>query len=159
MKKLQAVILLALFYLTITSNFEPLNVIAAVLIAFGVSLLLQIERSPFEWRGLPGTIIAFTRYILILAYDLIVSGFQVARIVLSKSLPIQQGISRLPTGVKDEIGAALSAHAITLTPGELVIEMDDEGSLYTHCLDATRSAEYIHDAQEMREELLDKIIY
>ena len=61
MKRLQVVILLALFYLAITSNFEPLNIVAAVLIAFSVSLLLQIERSPFEWRGLPGTTIAFAR--------------------------------------------------------------------------------------------------
>ena len=125
---------------------------------FGVSLLLQIEKSPLEWRGLLNAAFALARYVLILAYDLIVSGFQVARIVLSKSMPVRQGISKLPTGVKTDIGAALSAHAITLAPGELVIEMDDEGSLYTHCLDATHSAEYIRDAQEMREDLLDKIM-
>ena len=140
----------------------PVEIVPDIVVLFGDSSrsdpVLQIEKSRFEWRGLPGAALAFMRYILILAYDLIVSGFQVARIVLSKSMPIRQGLSKLPTGVKSEMGAALSAHAITLTPGELVIEMDDEGSLYTHCLDATPSGEYIREAQEMREELLDKIM-
>ena len=38
------------------------------------------------------------------------------------------------------MATALSAHAVSLTPGELVVEIDDEGVMYTHCLDASRAA-------------------
>jgi multicomponent Na+:H+ antiporter subunit E len=51
----------------------------------------------------------------------------------------------------------LSAHAITLTPGELVLGIDDQGVLYVHCLDVTQSAAYAAEAQQLRQELLSKI--
>jgi hypothetical protein len=38
-----------------------------------------------------------------------------------------------------------------------VVEIDEDDVMYTHCLDATRSAEYIKDAVDMRRELLDQI--
>ena len=53
--------------------------------------------------------------------------------------------------------SALSAHALSVTPGELVIGIDDDGMMYTHCLDATHSAEYTAQAQAMRRDLLSKI--
>ena len=157
MNYIGSIVLLTLFYLGITSNLEISNIIAGLLIASGITLLLGLKSKPFRWRELPIVLFALGKYILILAYDLIKSGFQVASIVLSRSIPLQQGITALPIKVESEIGEALSAHAISLTPGELVIEMDDEGVLYTHCLDATRTDSYIQDAQEMREDLLDKI--
>jgi multicomponent Na+:H+ antiporter subunit E len=109
------------------------------------------------WRRLPSAIVALIKYVVILAYDLIMSGIQVARIVLNPALPIQQGIVAIPSECESELGSALSAHAITLTPGELVIETDEQGVMYTHCLDATKSEQYVAEAQKMRRDLLEKI--
>ena len=50
------------------------------------------------------------------------------------------------------------AHAITLTPGELVVEMSDEGTMYTHTLDTSHAEDHMAEAQKMREELLRKIM-
>jgi multicomponent Na+:H+ antiporter subunit E len=55
------------------------------------------------------------------------------------------------------MGTALSAHAITLAPGEMVVEMDEKGVMYTSCLDTTNSEKYIEDAQKIRKDLLQKI--
>jgi multicomponent Na+:H+ antiporter subunit E len=88
---------------------------------------------------------------------LVTSGIQVARLVIDPKLPIQPGIVAIPSRAKTELGEALSAHAISLTPGELVVEIGDDGILYTHCLDASHAAEYLEDAQKMRKDLLDKI--
>ncbi len=85
------------------------------------------------------------------------SGIQTARLVLSPSLPIKPGVLRIPSDTETDLGAALSAHAITLTPGEMVVEMDSDNVMYTHALDATKAKEYVHDAQEMRRKLLDQI--
>lgn len=157
MNRIRAIFLLTLFYLGLTANLEFLNILLGLLVATGVSFLLPMKRRSLAWHNTFALIWAFLRYVWLLIFDLLKSGFQVAGIVLSRSLPIRPGIIALPTRVETEIGAALSAHAITLTPGEMVVEMDDEGLLYTHCLDATRSAAYIQDAQAMREELLDQI--
>ena len=45
----------------------------------------------------------------------------------------------------------------TLTPGESVVEMSEDGVMYTHCLDAAKSEEVVDQAQEMRVDLLEKI--
>jgi multicomponent Na+:H+ antiporter subunit E len=97
------------------------------------------------------------KYAVILAGDLIKSGIQVARIVLNPALPIKPGIVAIPTGCESELGTALSAHAISLTPGELVIEMDEQGVMYTSCLDVTTSEKQVAEAQRLRENLLKKI--
>ncbi|MGW8251940.1 MAG: Na+/H+ antiporter subunit E, partial [Anaerolineales bacterium] len=102
-------------------------------------------------------LLALGRYLLLLAYDLVSAGFQVARIVLNPSLPISPGIIAIPTGCRSELSLALSAHALSVSPGELVIEIDDQGIMYTHVLDASRKSAYVYEAQQIRENLLRKI--
>jgi len=102
-------------------------------------------------------VVASARYVLTLGYDMVVSGVQVARIVLSPSLPIRPGIVAIPAETNTDLGIALSAHAVSLTPGELVVEIDDDHMMYTHCLDATHAETYIKDAHDLRIELLNEI--
>ena len=157
MYNLLLIVPLLLVYLELSSNFEFSNLIVGLLIVTGILLLIRPRRRPMAWRRLPSAIVALIKYVVILAYDLIMSGIQVARIVLNPALPIQQGIVAIPSECESELGSALSAHAITLTPGELVIETDEQGVMYTHCLDATKSEQYVAEAQKMRRDLLEKI--
>lgn len=157
MYNLLLIVPLLLVYLELSSNFEFSNLIVGLLIVTGILLLIRPRRRPMAWRRLPSAIVALIKYVVILAYDLIMSGIQVARIVLDPALPIQQGIVAIPSECESELGSALSAHAITLTPGELVIETDEQGVMYTHCLDATKSEQYVAEAQKMRRDLLEKI--
>lgn len=154
MRYLTPIFLLALVYLAITGNLEILNIIAGVIVAALVVLLTKPQLGPRRWRRFPKSAWAFIRYVLVLVYDLLVSGIQVARIVLNPSLPIKPGTIAIDSECKSEVSKTLSAHAITLTPGELVIEMGEDGVMYTHCLDASKSDEVIEKAQSMREELL-----
>jgi multicomponent Na+:H+ antiporter subunit E len=146
-----------LLYLVLSGNYEPRNMVAGLIIALGVTALIRPQARKVELRRLPGALLALVRYIFLLAYDLIISGFQVARIVLSPTLPISPGIVAIPTDCRSELSIALSAHAISVSPGELVIEIDDGGMMYTHVLDATRKSKYIREAQQVREQLLGKI--
>jgi multicomponent Na+:H+ antiporter subunit E len=155
---LRAVLLLTAVYLALTANLQLSNIIAGLLLAILVLILLRPAPRALNWRFLPATIWALIRYILVLAYDLLISGIQVARIVLTPSLPIQQGNIAIPTTCQSETAQALSAHAITLTPGEMVVEMDDKGMMYTHVLDASHADENMADAQKMREEMLQNIV-
>ena len=143
--------------LALTANFQISNIVVGLLVGTGVVLLLRPEAGRIKMGRSGPAAVALARYVFILAYDLVISGIQVARIVLSPSLPIKPGIIAIPSDCELELGSALSAHALTLTPGEMVLEMDEQGVMYTHCLDATEAERYVAEAQKMRQELLDKI--
>lgn len=153
----QMAILILVIYLMLTGNPEPANVVAGLIIGAGISLLVRPKALSFDWKRLPLALWSLLRYLGVLFVDMIQSAIQVARMLLNPDLPIKPGIVAIDAGCHSELGTALSAHAITLTPGEMVLGMDDQGTLYVHCLDASQSAVYIAEAQKLRQELLSKI--
>ena len=144
-------------YLELSSNFELSNIIVGLMIVTGIVKLIRPRRLSTDLRRLRSSVFALMRYLLKLVYDVIASGIQVARIVMDPALPIKPGIVSISSECESEMGTALSAHAITLAPGEMVVEMDEKGVMYTSCLDTTNSEKYIEDAQKIRKDLLQKI--
>jgi multicomponent Na+:H+ antiporter subunit E len=144
-------------YLELSSNFELSNIIVGLMIVTGIVKLIRPRRLPTDLRRLPPSVFALMRYLIKLVYDVIASGIQVARIVMDPALPIKPGIVSISSECESEMATALSAHAITLAPGEMVVEMDEKGVMYTSCLDTTNSEKYIEDAQKIRKDLLQKI--
>jgi multicomponent Na+:H+ antiporter subunit E len=144
-------------YLALTANVELSNLVLGLLIATGLTRLIHPGGGRVEMRRLPQAVLAMGQYVLLLIVDAVKSGLAVARIILDPALPVKAGIVAIPSGCKSELATALSAHAITLAPGEMVIEISDDGVMYTHTLDATHAAEYVAEAQRMRRELLGKI--
>ncbi len=152
------VIGLWLVYLALTANLEMGNVVLGLLVAAGLMLLLRPPRGSFEVQRLPGAATALCRYLFVVFSDAIKSGLVVARLVLDPALPVKPGIIAIPSDCDSELATALSAHAITLAPGEMVIEIGRDGTMYTHALDSTRAAQYVQEAQELRRELLRRMI-
>jgi multisubunit Na+/H+ antiporter MnhE subunit len=147
-----------LMYLALTANLELANLVLGLLIAVGLTALLRPPRATFDLRRLPAAVFALGRYLLLVILNAIKSGLVVARLVLDPALPVKQGIIAIPTGCDSELATALSAHAITLAPGEMVVEIGEGGVMYTHALDATQATEYVAEAQRLRLELLRKIL-
>jgi multicomponent Na+:H+ antiporter subunit E len=148
---------LLLMYLALTANLEVRNLVLGLLIAGGLTLLMRPRRGRFNLRRLPRAVLAVGQYALIVVYDAIKSGLAMARIILDPALPIKPGIIAIPSGCSSELATALSAHSITLAPGEMVIEISEDGVMYTHTMDVTHAAEYVADAQRLRRELLGDI--
>ena len=157
MRLARIALLLLLIYLALTANLEWRNIVVGALLAFGVSLLLRPSRRAFDARRLPGALLALAGYLGVLVVDLIQSGVQAARIVLSPSLPIQPGIVAIPALTDSEMATALSAHALSVTPGELVVEIGEDNTFFVHCLDVTHGEEYKVEAQRLRRDLLRRI--
>lgn len=145
-------------YLALTTDFSLGNLVVGGVLALGVTWLVHPGDERIGWRTLPRRVWYFFRYVLVLVQDIILGGIGVARIVLSPTMPINPGILAIPTSCKNDIAQALSAHALTVTPGELVVEIGEDGTMYTHCLDATHGHEVILEAQRLRRELLAKIV-
>lgn len=72
------------------------------------------------------------------------------RIILHPKLPIKSGIIAIPSTSESELGRALSAHAISLPPGELFVEMDENGTMYIHSLDVDLTEKQAGAAQEVQ---------
>lgn len=158
MRRLRSILAFALVYLALTANLEALNILVGLLVGTAVSFLLPASQTKLQPHHWPQIFWASLRYIVMVAWDLIVSGLQVARIVLSPKMPIQPGIIAIPSQTDSDLATALSAHAITLTPGEFVVEIDEDGVMYTHVLDIEKSAANAQDAQTQRTNLLEKIV-
>jgi multicomponent Na+:H+ antiporter subunit E len=146
-----------LVYLALTANLQLSNVILGLLVAVGLTLLLRPPPGAFEAKRLPMAMVALGRYLFVVFSDAIKSGLVAARLVLDPALPVKPGIIAIPSDCDSELATALSAHAITLAPGEMVVEIGKDGTMYAHALDATRAVEYVEEAQELRRELLRKI--
>lgn len=157
MHYLQYFIPLFLIYLALTSDVSFPNIVLGLLVSGAVTLLIRPVRRAMPPQRVPVAFLALLEYIFILMVDVIKNGLQVARIVLTPSLPIKPGIIAIPSLCATDMGTALSAHAITVSPGELVVEISEDGIMYTHTLDATESEQKAAEAQKMRVNLLQRI--
>lgn len=68
-----------------------------------------------------------------LGKELVKSNIQVARIVLSPSLPMSPTVIKIDALSEDPVGQAILGNSITLTPGTVTMD-DHEGVLLVHCL-------------------------
>ena len=157
MRYVWPVFILTSIYLVLTSNFALNNIVMGMVVAVIVLLLFRPQSGDLACKQLPTAVFATFKYIIHLMVVLLVSGIQVARIVLSPTMPINPGIVAIPTNCESDLSRALSAHAITITPGEMVVEVGKDGTMYTHMLDVTDADEQVREAQELRETMLKKI--
>jgi multicomponent Na+:H+ antiporter subunit E len=132
MKKTRAAVilfvLLLAFWLILSSKIN----LTIVIVGFFASLLILFinydlifnhqEATRLGFRTLIKLVVLF--YVLI--SNIILSNIEVAKIVLSPKLPIDPGFERVRQPLKKDLNQSLYANAITLTPGTLTVEMDDE---------------------------------
>ncbi len=71
--------------------------------------------------------------------EVVKSSLDVARVVLSPSLPIQPEVVQLTTGEKSAAGKVIIGNAITLSPGTVTIDVHED-RLLVHCLTANSAA-------------------
>jgi multicomponent Na+:H+ antiporter subunit E len=97
-------------------------------------------------------------YLLIFIRELIKSNFDVARRVLTPSLPINPGIVKFKSELPTDFAKMILANSITLTPGTLSIDIIDD-TFYIHWIDVktTNPEEAFAEIAETFEKILLKI--
>ncbi len=148
---------LTVLYIMLTGNPEPLNWGFGVLVALLLVVLIRPNPTPFNWSRLPHAIGAAILFTLHLLRDLVISGLEVARLVIQREPDIQQGIIAIPDATDIDWVTTASAEAITLTPGEMVVEIGKDGTLYTHTLNVEKSLASSLAAQQLRAHELEEI--
>ena len=78
----------------------------------------------------------FLYYIPVFLWECLKANIDVAYRVIHPDLPINPGIVKVKTALKSDTGLAFLANSITLTPGTMSVDIDEEnGFLYIHWID------------------------
>lgn len=79
----------------------------------------------------------FSLFSLRFIFELVKANFIMAKIVVTPSLPISPKIIKVNTTIKSNVGRAILANAITLTPGTLSVDLI-EGEIYVHVVEGVK---------------------
>ncbi|MEN8177055.1 MAG: Na+/H+ antiporter subunit E [Pseudomonadota bacterium] len=120
-----------------------------------VSTILALPLSVFagayaDIRLSPKAFIYYFRYLGVFLWELLLANMNVARIVFSPKINIHPGIVKVHTRLKSRTGRLVLANSITLTPGTLVVDIDDD-TLYVHWIDVTTQ-----DSEKATREIAEK---
>lgn len=121
-------ILLMLFWLILSFRLD----VEVIIIGLLASLLVLLYNFDLIFNDMEATKITLkTSYLLlrllvILIWEIFKSNIHVAKIVLSKKMPIDPGFESVRNPLKKDLNQTLFANAITLTPGTLTVDMSDD---------------------------------
>jgi multicomponent Na+:H+ antiporter subunit E len=116
------------------------DVLGEFLIGLGVGLpvafvLRRMYRSQVDLRPLPRVIPPALAYVGAFVVELISANFEVAYRVLSPRMPIDPEVVELPLRVESDLGITAIANSITMTPGTLTMDYDENrNTLYVHAI-------------------------
>lgn len=110
-----------------------------VLLGLGISLVLPLllcgKCEVFTNLSLsPKAILYSFLFLFTFIVELFKANFDVARRVLTPSLPINPGIVEVKTKLTSKIGRVILADSITLTPGTFTLELQGD-RLFVHSID------------------------
>lgn len=136
-----ALALLAIVYLLTLASFDPLDIAAALLISAATLAGLRrflLTGPPLAAREVARRAIHLPAFALAVTWEVVAGTWHVALIVSGVRPLTRPGIIELPIGERTPNGVAVSALAISLSPGELVIDVDwPRRVMLVHVIDAT----------------------
>ncbi len=117
------------------------SVVGEFIIGLGVGLPLAFVFRRFylprvdpgaRVRGLPFAVV----YLAAFLWELLTANLDMAYRVLAPSMPISPGVIEIPLRVESDLAITTIANSISLTPGTLTMDYDEErNSLYVHAID------------------------
>ena len=122
-------ILLFLVWIGLTNSLDVQELLVGAMVAFVVAKYFTKD-SKMSLRGLT---IKYLKFTPIFVKNLVQSNIEVAKIVLNPKLPINTGVVKLKTKLTNDHDKLILANAITLTPGTITLELDNN-ELYVHVL-------------------------
>lgn len=124
---LTLLLLAAVLWLLLTGTLDKQELVVGALVTVVVGALAYARSGIFggvRWSFiLPGALLV---YLWVFSIALVRSNIDVARRVLSSNLPIRPGVVQVRTGLTSALGRLLLANSITLTPGTLTVDVEDD---------------------------------
>lgn len=140
-------------WMILTSSWHVQNILVGIAISFGVALFYvnlfkdtKLQRINIYWLFV---------YVLVLLKNLIISNFKIAKRTLSADMKLDPAIVGVKTTLNSEWKILLLANSITLTPGTLTLEVEDN-ILYIHVIECKNQDKKYEIIREF-EEIISKI--
>ena len=124
---------LMLVWILLWGTVSAANVIAGLAIALIITVLLPLPAVPIEGRVHPITLL---RLIGLVTWYLVVSSVQLAWLAVKPGPPSLSAVLRAHLAIKSDLVLALAVNIINLTPGTIVLEIDQiRRIIYVHVID------------------------
>jgi multicomponent Na+:H+ antiporter subunit E len=152
--RVAAVAGLVAVWLLLWGTLSAANVISGLAVALFITFLLPLPRVPVQGKPHPLTIL---RLVLNVNWWLVRSSVQVAWLTLRPGPPPRAAVLRARLDLKSDLVLALGVSVLNLTPGTLVLEIDQARRLvYVHVLgvDSPGSVDAFHKQVTDLERLL-----
>ena len=149
-------VMLALTWLLLQQSLALPQLITAALLGWGLPRLLHGFLGSATARHLPwGVVLRFT---LIVLWDIVVSNFTVAKLVLWPGARPQPAWVPIPLELTHPSAIVLLAAVITTTPGTVSCTIDEAGRMIlVHALDCNDPAEMAAQIKQRYEQPLKEI--
>lgn len=136
-------------------NLHPQEMLAGLVVTLLIAYLALPKMAILDDIRLSvGLPVYFLHYLLVFLRALIASNLDMAKRVISPTLPIYPAIVEIQTQLRSPLGKLMLANSITLTPGTLTVEVIDD-HLRIHWID-TRSVDELHSATRIIAEQFEK---
>jgi multicomponent Na+:H+ antiporter subunit E len=124
---------LTLVWLLLWGTVSVANVLSGLIVALGITLLLPLPSVPVQGRLHPLSLLWLTLHV---AWWLVQSSVQVAWLAIRPGRPPLSAVLRGHLALKSDLVLALAVNVMNLTPGTIVLEIDQARRLvYVHVLD------------------------
>ena len=124
---------LILVWILLWGSVSAANILSGLTIALIITLLLPLPTVPIEGRVHP---LSLLRLVLQIAGYLVLSSFQLAWLAVKPGPPPLSAVLRAHLAIKSDLVLALAVNIINLTPGTIVLEIDQvRRMIYVHVID------------------------
>jgi multicomponent Na+:H+ antiporter subunit E len=124
---------LILVWILLWGSFSAANVLSGLAIALVITVLLPLPVVPIEGRVHPFSLL---RLIGLVAWYLVMSSLQLAWLAVKPGPPPLSAVLRAHLAIKSDLVLALAVNIINLTPGSIVLEIDQiRRMIYVHVID------------------------
>lgn len=124
---------LMLVWVLLWGSASPANIVGGFAVAVVITVLLPLPVVPVQGKLHP---LALGKLVAVVAYQLVLSSAQVAWLAVKPGPPPLTAVLRAHLAIKSDLVLALAVNILTLIPGSMVLEIDQERRLiYVHVLD------------------------
>lgn len=124
---------LILVWILLWGTFSAANILSGLALALIITLLLPLPVVPIEGRVHP---LSLLRLVLVIAGYLMLSSVQLAWLAVKPGPPPLSAVLRAHLAIKSDLVLALAVNIVNLTPGTIVLEIDQvRRMIYVHVID------------------------
>lgn len=160
LNNLKVFLILMVFWLVLSEVFQFKYILMGIIASFLGTILvrdimiLSEPETGKEVHGLDFPLFKYIKYLIWLLGQIIVANIQIALIVLNPKLPINPQIVIFKQKMDNPLAHLSLANSITLTPGTVTIDIDDDKYVIHALTDEAAASLYFENNQgEIREKI------